>query len=335
MDEKSKLPTVSVIMNTFREKPDYLQDAVLSYVKQRNVNIQLIISTVENDPSIEFVRKKFSEEIYAKDNLLDHIEFCISTKKEHPGRGIAGIYYQLNKATTLIKGEWFCYASSNDVAIITKCEQEIDACTEAKKSICYSAYAKVDARLKNMRPVTFHSFNYLKLLKGNFISDCSLIRTELLREFLPFDDRYYNCGFWDLWLRVYNAKGNVFIYSPIISFLYRITPESTHIQREKEVAKKKIYARGRLAMRKAILAKYALFKRAVVKSSGTKYRYLSGLYKLKCTSVPIYTKGNINLVRYNDASWKFVQNRKVLATNKNNEISIIWQYRVLYPNQLI
>jgi hypothetical protein len=321
-------------MNTFKENPKYLKDAVLSYVKQRNVNIHLIISTLEGDPSIEFVKRTFSEPRYAKENLLDKIEFCVSTKKEHPGKGIAGIYYQLNKATGMIKedSEWFCYASSNDVAVITKCEQEIAACLKAKKQVCYSAYAKTNALLKSMKPVNFHQFNYLKLLKGNFISDCSLIKTALLRRFLPFDARYYNCGFWDLWLRIYNEVGNVFVYSPGIAFLYRITPQSTHIQRQKEVKKKQIYAKGRETMRVNILRRYPLFKRATVKSS--RYRHLSGLYQLQCTSIPIYKKGKVNLVRYKNGTYKFVQNRKVLATHENKDIVIQWQYQISKPSQV-
>lgn len=336
-EEKIKiksLPFISVIMNTFRENPKYLKDAVLSYVKQRNVDVQLIISTVEGDPSIEFVKKTLREERYAKENLLDKIEFCISTKKEHPGKGIAGIYYQLNKATSVIKDEsqWFCYASSNDVAVITKLETEVAVCTKAKKQVCYSAYAKTNALLKNIKPVNFHQFNYLKLLKGNFISDCSLIRTDLLKRFLPFNPRYYNCGFWDLWLRVYNEVGNVFVYSPAIAFLYRITPESTHVQRQKELRKKQVYAKGRLAMRQNILKKYQIFKRATVKSKT--HRYLAGMYRLHCSSVPVYRKGKINMLRYKDGTWKIIQNRKVLATPKTKGVDITWEYQITNPNQI-
>lgn len=317
----SEKPTVSVVMNTYQEKPQYLNEAILSYINQRNVNVTLIISTVEGDPSIEYVRTKFPDN--------DKIKLCISTKKEHPGKGVQGIYYQLNKAMALVDGEWFSYASSNDVAVITKCEMEIACCLKAKKQVCYSSYAKTNAQLKNMRPINFHPFNYLKLLKGNFISDCSLIKTELLRKHLPFDARYYNCGFWHLWLKIYNEEGNVFTYNNGIAFLYRVTPESTHVQREKERKKKLTYSQARLNMRREILANYPLFRRAIVKS--TKYPQLNGLYQLHCTSTPIYKKGNTNLVLYKNGTWKIVQNRKVLATNKNQGIGINWQFRVTSP----
>ena len=50
---------VSVIMNTYKETPSFLKKAIQSYLTQKNVSVQLIVSTVEGDPAIEFIKKHF------------------------------------------------------------------------------------------------------------------------------------------------------------------------------------------------------------------------------------------------------------------------------------
>ena len=142
-------------------------------------------------------------------------------KKEHPGKGVKGIFYQLHKATELIKSDWFCYASSNDVALSNKLKNEVYFCKKNKKAVCYSDYITTDVYLRKIKLVKFPDFNYKKLLKGNYINDCALIETNVLKDFLPLDDTYPNCGYWNLWLRIYVKLGNIFVHNPTPGFLYR------------------------------------------------------------------------------------------------------------------
>ncbi len=219
---------VSVIMNTYQEKDVYLKQAIDSYLNQKKVNIQLIISTVENDTSIQFINK----------NYPNKIDLCIVSQKKHPGKGYLGIYYQLNKATKLIKHPWYAYASSNDVALLDKLYNEIKACIDNEKSICYSSYYTTNSNLGNKKEIKFYNYDYKKHLRGNFVNDCALIKTSLLKEFLPFRVEYQNHAYWDLWLRIYEKKGNVFIYNKLPAFNYRVCFNSLHIERKKDEKKK-------------------------------------------------------------------------------------------------
>lgn len=319
------ISTVSVIMNTYKEKPEYLREAVVNYVKQKNVYVHLIISTVEGDPSIKYVEALKKKEFPAAD-----IQFCISTKKEHPGKGCLGIYYQLNKATAFIKGEWFCYASSNDVPVNNKLRTEIDYCQRSSKLVCYSSYATTNANLKNIKLVKIPPFNYLNLLKSNFVSDCSLVRSDILKEFLPFRTNYYNCGYWDLWLRIYSKYGNVFVLNPNISFLYRLTPESNHIKRE-VTNKKRLYNLAKLNLSKEAIGRSNLYKQAHVKSPD---RGVSGLYVLTCRGNPFWMKKGYRLMRYKNGDWRILYQRKEIANSRRGGTSVLWKYRITSPNQL-
>lgn len=227
------LYSVSVIMNVYKENEKYLNEAILSYLLQENVKLELIISTLEDDPCISYIKAKFKK--------YQNIKFCISKKKKHPGRGHLGIYYQLNRAVKYITKYWYAYASSNDVANKSKLYDEITKCLKYDKKVCYSAFYKTDDKLTNKKILKFHDYDYNKHLSGNFVNDCALIESKLLFEMMPFrSNDYHNHSYWDLWLRIYKKYHNVFIYNPIPEFYYRSHKNALHIEtREIEEKKRK------------------------------------------------------------------------------------------------
>lgn len=218
---------VTVIINTYKDKSNYLHQAVESYIRQINVNVTIIISTVENDPSIKYIIENFPIQVNN-----ETIQFSIIPLKEHPGKGPIGIYYQLNKACEKIPEscQYMTYASGNDVALRDKLFNEIITCKQNNKKICYSNFYQSDKDLKNKKITNFPKYDYQKHLKGNFVTDCSLIETKLLKEFLPFKSEWRNAAYWDLWLRIYEKYGNQFCLNQKPAFIYRITDESQHLQ---------------------------------------------------------------------------------------------------------
>jgi hypothetical protein len=82
---------VSVIINTINENPLVLKKAVDSYLKQYGVKVQLIISTIEGDPSLS----------------LKGVDFAMLKKEDHVGRSPRGSFQQLNNTLPLIKGDYF------------------------------------------------------------------------------------------------------------------------------------------------------------------------------------------------------------------------------------
>ena len=145
---------------------------------------------------------------------------------------------QLNNAFPHITGDWFTFASSNDIAIQTKLIQEVEMClNNGKKEVCYSSFHLIDEIGNLIRTQLFFPYNYDKHLIGNFVSDCALISKRLVDEYLPFKVDLNNYAYWDLWLRIYEGEGNVFIYNKTPTWGYRQIETSMHIDRQKSELK--------------------------------------------------------------------------------------------------
>jgi len=224
---------VSVIMNTWNANPGWLEDAVESYLNQKNVIIQLIVSTTEGDPSVALSKN------------YPQLEFCINEKPD--------IYQQLNKACELIRYPWFAYAASDDIALPTKLFDEISICLNNNKKICSSAFHKTDEDL-NIKSTYKVPENYSMVdnLKGNYVSDCSLLSTDILKEYMPFDESVDNMAYWDLWLRVATVDPGVFIFNKEATWFYRQHSNARHSKRRGQVNKIK----KREAARKRMMQKH-------------------------------------------------------------------------------
>jgi hypothetical protein len=55
-----------------------------------------------------------------------------------------------------------------------------------------------------------------------------------LKKYAPFSEKWGNFAYWDLWLRIYQGEGDVFIYNPQPTWNYCLSPNSLHIKRQKE-----------------------------------------------------------------------------------------------------
>jgi hypothetical protein len=226
-----KVYDISVLMNTYQESKDNLIRSINNVFKQRNVDIELIISTVEDDPSIEIIKKYYPKS--------KQIKLCISSKAEHPGRGPNGIYYQINKALNLVTKRWFTYISSNDAFNNDKFYREISMCVMFRKKVCYSNFYKCKNTIANKK-VYYKSaphltnYNYNKHKNGNYVNDCAVIETELLNKLKPFNYPLYgNTAYWDFWLRVYENYGDQFIYLHTPTWYYIVTNASQHLNRSR------------------------------------------------------------------------------------------------------
>lgn len=218
------LPKVSVIMNTLNENEKFLKEAIDSYITQSGVDLQFILSTVECDKSIEYVKNRYPS-----------IEVVTVPLKKHPAGGNTnlpkGAYIQLNNALKYVKGDFVCYASSNDRAIKNKLVSEVNMLESYKKDVCYSNYNFIREDGKFIKTMKLPSYKHSLHLQGNIVTDCSMFRSSLIKEFLPFDLKLNNLGYWDFWLRVYKNKGDVFIHNLIPTWEYRQHPTSMRLKR--------------------------------------------------------------------------------------------------------
>ena len=225
-------PTVSVILNTFGNDNDQLKRIIQMMLNQNNIDaMQIIISTVEGDKSIQLYNDNYKED--------KRIDLCITTLAEHPGKGPKGIYYQLNKASTFIRNNWVSYFSGNDIIYVNKFQKEIETCMKNGKLICNSSFnMQKDGNIKKMNLPD--KYNYKKHLVENFMSDCSLIHRSVFEKLMPFNLDYQNHAFWDFFLRCYETYGDIFTYCETPTWEYIITEDSAHVKRKNNPELQKI-----------------------------------------------------------------------------------------------
>lgn len=234
----------TVIINTYKEKPEYLMQTINAFLNQVGVKMEIIISTVDNDPSIMFTVNNY--------NLYDNVKLCISPKP--------GIYSQLNNAMKQATEDWITVMSGNDVPVTDKVLTEIETCIKFKKKVCYSSIIICDENLNVKGTGHFYEYDIEKHLVGNFVNDGAIFHKSLLK-YLPFQwKRWKNHSFYDFWLRVYEAEGNVFAYNPQGAFFYRQSTDSQHLKRKQDrkkyMANRKLREELQEHHRKIIVEKY-------------------------------------------------------------------------------
>ncbi len=207
-------PFVTVLINTINEVEERLKKTITSFKEQAGVKLQILISTIENDISIDIAKQ------------MD-CDVVINNEK--------GIYQQLNNAINYIKGDWWCYSSGHDLALPDKLVNEINCCIKNKRQICYSDYYLINPTTNEKKQIKFFEYDYnLHLQKGNFVNDCAIISTALTKKYVPFDYKLWNNdSHYDFWLRIFEGEGNVFCYNNIPSWSYIEYNDSKHILREK------------------------------------------------------------------------------------------------------
>lgn len=208
-------PRISVVMNTWNEHPRWLKSAVRSYEAQVGVDVELIISTVRGDKNLDWI------------NATNHTVVMSETPS---------IYGQINAALEAVTGDWVCYASSNDISEPFKLRMEYEACINNNKQVCYSSFHKCDSNLALLIEKRAVPYDYAAHLKGNFVNDCALVRSDVLKKYAPFRwEQWNNHSFHDLWLRIYEGEGNVFINNPTPTWFYR-GHDGQKLQRQRSVA---------------------------------------------------------------------------------------------------
>jgi len=218
---------VTVIMNCINEREDFLTEAINSYLRQKNVVMQLIVSTVEGDDSINFIGRYWSS--------TDVLVVAMPRDKHPIATGVKspkGSFLQLNNALPYMKGDWFCFASSNDIAYNNKCADEIEICIKNEKEVCYSSMDLLKENGRKYENVPLQDYDWDYHLKRNFVADCSMIGKRLVDLYLPFHTELNNYAYWDLWLRIRKVEGNVFIYNKNPTWGYRQDNDSMHVKRK-------------------------------------------------------------------------------------------------------
>jgi len=206
-----KFDTLTIIINSYNPHPPDLYKSLASCFSQKKINIKIIISTVENDPTIKIVNNLKNNKFNTlRDTMTRDIKLVICKLSEHPGRGPRGIFFQLNKALEEVKTRYVSYFSSNDIMLSTKSYNEIERIKNDNSIFCFSRYNSYYPLTKNTERFNYpkNLMNYSNLLKSNFINDCATIDLNQLTEPLQFNyEKYGNTSYWHLWLKLLNKHG--------------------------------------------------------------------------------------------------------------------------------
>lgn len=216
---------VTVLVNSYNEKEPVFRRAIESIVKAKP--IQIIISTVKGDQCIKWA------ENYPAQVIIN----------EKPG-----IFQQLNAMIPYIKGKYVCYASSNDKMLPNKLKIEVSK-LKGKNKVCYSSFKVINKLHNRVYIQKFPTiFNYQRMFKSGYISDCSMVETKTFLKYMPFREQYNNSAYRDLWLRIYEGEGNVFVYNDMPAWVYYIDVNSQHVRQKKdpEIRKKRMADRERM-----------------------------------------------------------------------------------------
>ena len=146
---------VSIILNTYNEKKEYLVEAIESYLHQ-TIKTEIIVSTIDDDRNLELI-KSFP------------VKVVTMKKEEHPGKSPLGSFMQINNALSSITGEWFSFASSNDIALPFKNEMEVNCCMNNGKDVCYSAFDIIDESGMKINERKFHEHNNIRFIGDYWI----------------------------------------------------------------------------------------------------------------------------------------------------------------------
>lgn len=262
-------------MNSYNENPSWLKSAILSYKTQQDVNVELILSMVKGDSNI---------------SLAEKIGGCKVILNDKPG-----IYSQLNEAVKHMTGDFVCYASSNDTAPPTKLVTEYSLLKKTGRAVCYSAFNVTDqnGRITGIRQFP-KTYDINEHLKGNFISDCALVRSDIFSKYIPFDEQWGNHAYYDLWLRIYAGEGNVFVYNPTPTWNYR---KHKGMRRDRNKDQQKVLHNQQLRVRLQQHHKSSLFDK---KLDNSVPKIVDIWDKSECEICPLYTTNKPDMNEISD-----------------------------------
>lgn len=232
------MESVSIIVPSYKDGRERFDMAIRSILAQKGVNVHLILSTVKGDDCLKWIKKHSGD--------ID-----VVTMDDHGKKDPTNSFKQIIKAIQKIKHRWTTFCSANDPLMLDKCFNETAILKRTGKLVCYSARLDADENGNVVREVQFPPYNFNKHLESNFVYDGSMVYTPLFMKYMPFRIKWYNCGYWDLWLRIFKGEGNVFAYNPRPVKKYIISADSMHQMREKNVKNKKRHLKDRDAMLKS------------------------------------------------------------------------------------
>ncbi|SFJ09263.1 glycosyltransferase family 2 protein [Olleya namhaensis] len=194
-------PLVSIIMPVYNGEK-FLEEAIDSCLNQTHTNIELIIvNDCSTDRSLEIATK-----LQKKDNRIVIINNNKNLK----------LPASLNVGHKAGKGEYVTWTSDDNIYNLNAIERLLTTLKINKVDLVYSDISKIDANGKELKEVSFLSFE--NILFGNFIGSCFLYKMEVFNKNDGYNESLFLVEDYDFWLRAslhskfFQLKENLYNY---------------------------------------------------------------------------------------------------------------------------
>lgn len=196
-------PEISVVMPVFNRK-DRAATAISSVLEQRDVRFELI---VVDDASTEPASQAYHQVESAGHRVVRLLQ--------NVGPGQAR-----NEGARLATGEWLAFLDSDDYWLPGKLSAQLQSLRASGLNIGQTDEIWYRDGVK-VNPPKAHRISggdlFARSLKAVCVSSSTVVlRTSLFREFGGFDDEFFVCEDYDLWLRVAHREKFDFCSDPLV-----------------------------------------------------------------------------------------------------------------------
>lgn len=189
-------PLISVIVPTYRRKPELISRAITSILSQTYSNIELIV--VDDSPE-SFKNRKDVQNYLSRigDDRISYIKHDINR----------GANKARNTGIEASNGEFIAFLDDDDEWLPEKLELQIEKFDNKNIALVYCQAVIIDEMDGSVRPILNQlkkGKHYYDLLKQNFIGSNSfvLIRSNIIKEVGMYDENLLSNQDYDLFLKI-------------------------------------------------------------------------------------------------------------------------------------
>ena len=195
---------ISVLMSTYKEPLDYVQQAVDSILTQtyNNIEFVIVIDNPKNKSLINYLKSVSDKDTRTKIIINDHN---------------IGLAMSLNKALSMANGDIIARMDADDISKSDRLKKELEYLVKHNLDVVGCAVDKIDEEGKIWGKIESYSENpddYAKLLpiQNVFVHPSTMMRTKIIKNSGGYRD-FPSCQDYDLWLRLL-SKGCKFGVCP-------------------------------------------------------------------------------------------------------------------------
>lgn len=206
---------VSIVITTYKRKPDMVVRAINSVLVQTYTNLEIIV--VDDSPSDYAERSDVKDAVQNICNKDSRVCYIMHLQNK-------GACAARNTGLKIAKGEFIAFLDDDDEWLPNKIEEQVLAFEKIKDNTslvyCGCNYIDEKGNINANIPPFYGDNTYTKLLHSNFIGGTSfpLIRTNVIRSIGGFDDELLSSQDLDVWLRLSKTHPVALVEKPLLNY---------------------------------------------------------------------------------------------------------------------